>query len=52
MLFQFLIGRLQTKLTALGSGSAVQFQFLIGRLQTDERRKSMGRELEVSIPHR
>ena len=50
--FQFLIGRLETvdllEIEQVFSG----FQFLIGRLETDNRRGTLRKPQEVSIPHR
>ncbi len=50
--FQFLIGRLQTKERLIYTDTDSMFQFLIGRLQTNRLEKSTCINCGVSIPHR
>ena len=52
MLFQFLIGRLETHRLDVKLGQVLAFQFLIGRLETRRNFRSGSRITGVSIPHR
>ncbi|ACI22129.1 conserved hypothetical protein [Thermodesulfovibrio yellowstonii DSM 11347] len=51
-MFQFLIGRLKTKLEGTELLSEYKFQFLIGRLKTEELVGNINLAKQVSIPHR